>query len=205
MRRLSLGIASLLISVCTVSAEPSEIIKWKDVNGWTVASDVTMEGSCFIISEYEGGVTLRLGFHPKGSEFPFYMMFGNDDWKSIEIGKDYDLSFQFDRSEPWTASARVAGDESGKFLFINLAEPDFLSGFVRKRGLKITFEDRVVANLSLRDSGRAAEEMLNCQKAVDKLIAEEDEKRDPFGGKAEETDPFTATGGRGSSKDPFSL
>ncbi|HXV30180.1 MAG TPA: hypothetical protein VD840_07605, partial [Sinorhizobium sp.] len=86
---------------------------------------------------------------------------------------------------------------------INLAEPDFVAGFVRKRTLVITFEDRVIANLNLRGSGQAAEEMLECQRAVDKIIAEENEKRDPFAGKAGRKDGPES--GRRTAKDPFSL
>ncbi|SDA55222.1 hypothetical protein SAMN03159448_01380 [Sinorhizobium sp. NFACC03] len=200
MRRLLFGLVSCLMATGPAVAEESEIIKWKEVGGWTVASDTSMEGSCFITSIFEGGIRLRLGFYPKGSESPLYMSFASDDWKSLEVGKDYDLTFRFDKSDPWSAAATAAGDESGKFLFVNATDAEFLTGFVRKRTLAIAFDDRVVANLSLRGTGPAAEELLKCQRAVDEIIADEGRKS-----KEKKSDPFNAPNEKRSARDPFSL
>lgn len=144
MRRLLFGLVSCLMATGPAVAEESEIIKWKEVGGWTVASDTSMEGSCFITSMFEGGIRLRLGFYPKGSESPLYMSFASDDWKSLEVGKDYDLTFRFDKSDPWSAAATAAGDESGKFLFVNVTDAEFLTGFVRKRTLAIALSQTSV-------------------------------------------------------------
>lgn len=200
MRGLLLGLAGCLMAVAPAVAEDTEIIKWKDVGDWRVASDTTMEGSCFISSVFEGGVSLRLGFYPKGSDAPLYMSFASDDWKSLEVGKDYDLTFRFDKNDPWSAAATAAGDESGKFLFVNITDAEFLSGFVRKRSLAIAFEERLVAHLSLRGTGAAAEELMKCQKAVDQIIADEGRKS-----KEKKSDPFDAPSEKRSSRDPFSL
>ncbi|MBD9543046.1 MULTISPECIES: hypothetical protein [Ensifer] len=200
MRRLLVGLVSCLIAAGSAAAEESEIIKWKDVDGWTVASDTSMEGSCFISSVFDGGVTLRLGFYPKGSESPLYMSFASDDWRSLEVGKEYDLTFRFDKTDPWSASATAAGDASGKFLFVNVTDAEFLTGFVRKRALAIAFEDRVIANLSLRGTGPAADELMKCQRAVDEIIADEGRKS-----KEKKADPFNAPSEKRSARDPFSL
>ncbi|HEV7319341.1 MAG TPA: hypothetical protein VGO04_12110 [Ensifer sp.] len=200
MHKLLMGLAVCLMAAAPAVAEESEIIKWKDVGEWSVASDRSMEGSCFITSSFEGGVSLRLGFYPKGSEAPLYMSFASDDWKSLEAGKDYDLTFRFDKSDPWSAEATAAGNENGKFLFVNITDAEFLSGFVRKRSLAIAFEDRVIAHLSLRGTGPAAEELMKCQSAVDEIIADEGRKS-----KEKKSDPFGAPSEKRSSRDPFSL
>lgn len=185
----------------SVAAEESEIIKWKDVGDWTVSSDASMEGSCFIMSMFDGGVSLRLGFYPKGSEAPLYMSFASDDWRSLEVGKDYDLTFRFDKSEPWSAAVTAAGSDNGKFLFVNITDPEFLTGFVRKRALAIAFEDRVIANLNLSGTGPAAEELMKCQRAVDQINAEEGRKSK----EKKKADPFNAPSEKRSAGDPFSL
>ncbi|WDZ78322.1 hypothetical protein PWG15_07510 [Ensifer adhaerens] len=151
-------------------------------------------------SIFERGVILCLGLYPRGSDSPLYMSFASDDWKSLEVGKEYDRTFRFDKSDPWSAAATAAGDESGKFLFVNVTDPEFLTGFVRKRALAIAFDERVVANLSLRGTGPAAEELMKCQRAVDEIIADEDRKS-----KEKKADPFNAPSEKRSARDPFSL
>ena len=83
---------------------------------------------------------------------------------------------------------------------MNITDAEFLSGFVRKRSLAIAFEDRLIARLSLRGTGAAAEELMTCQRAVDKIIAEEGRKP-----KEKKSDPFDGPTEKPSARDPFSL
>jgi len=69
-----------------------------------------------------------------------------------------------------------------------------------KRALAIAFEDRVIANLSLRGTGPAADELMKCQRAVDEIIADEGRKS-----KEKKADPFNAPSEKRSARDPFSL
>jgi len=74
------------------------------------------------------------------------------------------------KGDPWSAAATAAGDETGEFLFVNVTDAEFLTGFVRKRTL--------------------AEELLKCQRAVDEIIAGEGRKS-----KEKKADPFNAPSG----------
>jgi hypothetical protein len=72
----------------------------------------------------------------------------------------------------------------------------FISEVMRKQGLKVTYQGKVIANLSLRGSRRALNELGLCQQAVDKWAAARQAPKDPF------ADPVPKTK---DAKDPFAL
>ena len=81
------------------AARGEETPKWKEVAGWQIHIDTTLDNGCFMASFYAQGNAFRVGFN-KGAANG-YMMFGNKDWKSLSAGGDYDIDVQFGNEEPW--------------------------------------------------------------------------------------------------------
>jgi hypothetical protein len=160
------------------------------VGGWEIRVDRTLDNGCFIFGSFEAGSILRVGFDPAAETG--YVILGNDDWTSIELGKDYELVLQFDEEVPWEATA--SGIFMGHpFLYMPFTDFDFLDELGRKHRLSVAYEGEEIARLRLQDSYAAILEMVTCQAA---LLEDGKQKR------AERDDPFS--GGRPARhSDPF--
>ncbi|MCO6186296.1 hypothetical protein [Rhizobium sp. L1K21] len=179
--------AFFLALLCDTSAhaagDNSDTILWTEVGSWTVALDKTVGNKCFIVTSFEGGYVLRLGFSQDGAVNPAYMAIASVDWKSLDVGKDYELSIQFDRNSPWTATATAVmfgGEDGTVALSIGLDKIAFFEEFARKLGVRLFYQNKQIAHLSLRGSSRAIVELMNCQKTVNEYLASQPEQRDPF-------------------------
>ncbi|WEX76168.1 hypothetical protein PYH37_004447 [Sinorhizobium numidicum] len=217
MHKLSLMLAGFLIAANTAGAVETNTKTWKQVNNWLVASDPSMGDSCYIATSYDGDIILRMGFYPRGSENMAFVSFGSPDWRSIEADKSYDITMQLDQGRRWPAAAIGFQTDGLKHLVVNFSNVDFIDDFVRRNFLKVSFGGRAIANLSLKDSRRAASEMFKCQEAVNALLPVPDRdsfgeaakaENDPFAGadgNAADKDPFAAGGAKETSKDPFAM
>ncbi len=79
---------------------------------------------------------------------------------------------QFDEESPWTGNARAIdmGTNAG-FLSIYIDKAGFLTEFMRKQKMIVRYTNRVVANLSLRGSYAAGQEMVACQTRVNEIMS----------------------------------
>lgn len=191
-------VLSVLASITL--AEPSlaqDSILWKEVNGWGVYMDPSMGNGCYVVTGYENGTILRLGFNFSESKSQIYLALGNQDWKSLEVGKEYPLRIQFDRNSPWDATANAFNMGDVNYLGVHTTEADFAEEFRRKLSLRATFQGREVAHLRLQGSSAAIGEMLNCQKAVNSYVSQ---KNNPPA-----KDPFVNEPDSKSASDPFDL
>ena len=68
MKRL-LAVLLTALAATPAAASSSDIVVWSNTAGWVIASDTTFGNTCFLASTFDNGVTLRLGFQPKGSKF----------------------------------------------------------------------------------------------------------------------------------------
>jgi hypothetical protein len=185
----------LLLSACigliVSPASGEDSISWTppEVNGWFIAVDTTVGNGCFIYSIFEGDTYARIGFNPQMSSF--YLLVGDLDWNSIEAGKEYNIELQMGQRPSWTAPA--IGGRLGDVpnLIVTSRDPAFVDEFARQHYIRVWYEGREVANLSLEGSAAAIDEMLRCQQAINE-----------YGGSAtpaSNDDPFQQR----SSKDPF--
>lgn len=192
MRVSLIGLISfILISLFSFSLQASTI-DWKTVNGWNVRVDSSLGYGCFLLTDYKGGTVIRIGFNPE-NRFNGYLLVGNDKWKSLEEGKEYKISIQFDGLNPWEADAigfKFGSKKKFIYLLINFESPDFLKEFGRKHKMKIDYNSRRIATLSLKGSSAALGELLVCQNAM--MNAKK---------KSNSLDPFNESSGR--SDDPF--
>jgi hypothetical protein len=180
------------------TAVSEKSVTWKeDVGGWDILVDTSQNNSCFMIAEYEGGTTLRVGFDASNDSVQFVI--GNPDWRSIEHGKLYDLSVQFGNRTPWTAEGEGFwwGDSSPS-LRMSVAfdkerqfdAGDFLSEYMKMTFVVVKYSGREIARLKLTGTNVAMNEVMACQTA---LMESDANKSD---------DPFSSSG-TGSTKDPF--
>ncbi len=177
-----------LAALAGIPAVAQDTRNWGQVGGWTIAVDPTLNNSCFALNEYDDGTVLRIGLDMSDPGGRWYIMFGNDAWRSIEEGGDYDVSLQFDREAEWTAIAsgiNMGGETN--FLYVFGSDVDFFDEFIRKNTLTLSYDGQYIAKVSLAGSARATGVMLDCQDHQVTTPA-----ADPFAGKKTKTkaDPF---------------
>lgn len=200
MRDAGMRCLALLLSLLAASSAFAEqALVWRTVGNWNAAIDPSYGNTCFITTSYQNGTAIRLGFNPKDSALPVYLMVGNEDWASIEDEKDYKIRFQLDSETPWDATASGITMGNFKALVISFGEAKFVSEFVRKHWFKAWFNDQMIANLSLSGSAKAAKELAVCQSTVNSYLSssQNPSSKDPF--------DQTPTGNKRNAKDPFSM
>ena len=166
MKAKILALAILLLAMPSLAhAEKSTAWIRPTVGNWDIFVDSSLGNGCFIIATYELGTVLRLGFNRIDSNA--YLMIGHRDWNSLEVGKDYEITIKFDRAAPWKATATGVKIGTITMLQAETDKPAFITDFMRKLGMTVTYRNREIASLSLRGSSAAISEMLRCQEVMD--------------------------------------
>ncbi|KEQ07025.1 hypothetical protein [Pseudorhizobium pelagicum] len=199
MKRLTMLLVGWMLSTIAVEAAPTESIPWKEVGGWSVLMDPSLGNACYVSTAYEDGTVLRLGFNLSSAEGSIYIALGNENWKSLEAGKDYQIQIAFDAETPWDAPARAMELSGINWLNVQTTDTNFAAEFARKHTMRATFEGRSVAMLRLKGSSKALDEMLACQEAVKAYSANREPTAPPRG------DPFAPSPQVKSATDPFDL
>lgn len=195
---ISLVAIGLFSATTSDAFEKKETFAWKKVGGWQVRIDTTLYNGCFIVAVYRSGTVVRVGLIPPGSERQgqAYIMVGNRKWKSIEVGKDYNLIFKFDNLPEWSASARgIKMSRTLNTLFATTTKVEFFNEMKRKHQLAIFYQGKRIAWVRLKGSYAAINEMARCQSAVRRLENQNRPARnkDPFAKDTYrfEPDPFS--------------
>jgi hypothetical protein len=197
MRPLHLLSALLGIwTSCFAQAQAQEPL-WKNVSGWDVRVDRTLNFGCFIFRSFERGSIFRMGFDRQSDSG--YFIIANDQWKSIEIGKEYKLEVQMDGETPWQGNATAVNIGDGKlpFLWMNFKRTDFLTEVARKQWITFRYKGQVVTSLSLTGSYAAVQALVQCQEQIEQVR----NAASPGTGRGS-ADPFARTGVNPKS-DPF--
>ncbi len=77
-----------LLCLITLPVSATEPL-WKRVGSWDIRVDRSLNYGCFLVNVYQGGTVFRIGFDRTNGGG--YLMLGNPNWRSIEVGKEYDL------------------------------------------------------------------------------------------------------------------
>ena len=176
---------SIFFGCFSSSAISEETPIWSSVGGWTIHVDRTLDFGCFAMASYELGSALRFGWNPIREVA--YLILGDPSWKSLEVGKSYEIEIQFDNLTPWEGTA--TGVEMGQmvFLWVDIDDANFIVEMAQRHALKIFYQNDEILRLSLQDSYRALQEMIECQETVNSAF-EEYYRDDPFRPRSE--DPF---------------
>ncbi|ACI53478.1 conserved hypothetical protein [Rhizobium leguminosarum bv. trifolii WSM2304] len=194
--RLLYFVLACIAAIPRIALAGDQAIQWKEVGGWSVALDPTLGNGCFVLTSFDDGTIFRLGFNYTKKESPFYILLGNSNWKSLESGKQYPVELSLDRSK-WTAQATGLDIDGLKSLWIDFKDAGLVEEFARKLSFRASFNGKEIVALSLKNSVKATDELLACQKAVNAAVAQ---KPAP----PQSKDPFEANPGTQAS-DPFDL
>lgn len=166
-----------------------DTVRWKSMGQWEVMVDQTLGHGCFILASWDVGTVIRAGFNPALNST--YITFGDVKWKSIEVGKEYPLTIQFDKRTGWNGMAtgiRFDGSDVNMLHASIGAKPaDFFAQMAASHAIYIRYQGKVISNLRLTGSAAAVSEMINCQLAMRETGA----GQDPFAeASTNGSDPF---------------
>lgn len=181
------ALVATLVFGGTPALSDDEAPEWGTVGIWSVRVDPSLDNGCFLFAAYEGGTALRLGIDPT-RRYNGYLMVGNEQWTSLEVGKDYKLTIRFDDEDAWEASATAVDMSGMTMLYLSFSESGFLDEFMRKHALYISYNGTAVDSLKLTSSAKAGAELLRCQSTMQ---GSGKQTSDPFApGKKAASDPF---------------
>lgn len=166
MRAIAAICPFALLVLGTPSAEAAEARLWKQVRGWDVRIDETLQNSCFATTSFDGGTLLRIGFDRQQDDA--YIIVGDTDWASLESGELYPITMIFDKSRPWNGKATgiKVGDGSLVFLQLRFSDTNFIREFMAKHAVNVLYNDESIAKLSLAGSSAAFAEVIRCHQAA---------------------------------------
>jgi len=187
----ALAFAALCWSALTASAI-AQTAEWSQVGGWKIRVDRTIGNGCFAFQTYDDGSVVRIGFNPERKTI--YFLLGNDSWQSLEVGKKYQLVFEFDGVDRYDGEllGMKLGDSKTVFLDHNNVSVKFTEAFMQRNAVRVYYQGNRIASLSLANTYAAIAEVLNCQSQFN-----------GSNGGQNVSDPFRSGGG-GNRTDPFS-
>ncbi len=163
---------------------------WKTVGWWDVSFYDNMQG-CSAFASYEGGTSFFIGLSGT-DELYLEVLLLNSDWKSLEAGKEYDVSVKFGNEGHW--NLEMNGDYSDQFGSLKLSVPansekagDFVDEFMRETKMVWKYEGTSLGIFKLNGSSRAFEEVVVCTKSYRDAVRS---SNDPFSSSAPDKDPF---------------
>lgn len=166
---------------------------WKSVGPWDVRFYPDDRG-CSAVTQYEGGTAFFIGFSEHENGIGFEVIIFNENWKSIEDGKDYDIEVKFGNESPWDLNMTGIEDSDGipGLKFWNSEDSDnvarFVDEFQRKLSMEWRYQGTSLGRFALRGSRAAFDEVLKCQNS--------------FKNATSDNDPFSTTQPR-NKPDPF--
>jgi hypothetical protein len=175
-------------------------INWKKVGGWDIRIDKSLNYGCFMLGIYNKGEIIRIGIDQK--RLNGYVIIGNARWRSLEVGKQYQLVLDFEAKDSWrgTATAGRIGNGAIPFLQMKFTKPGFLADLAQQSHLTIRYNNKVVSKLNLSGTYAAVQEMAHCQKVVE-TVRRQSIHADPFASNQPKPDPSTTD--TLPSADPF--
>lgn len=205
MFRKLLALACGLCCAAAPGASAQETMLWRTVGQWQIRVDKSLGYGCFLIGSYTRGTVLRIGIDQQNGNG--YVMVGNEAWRSLQVGHQYELALRFDGLSPWRGKATARRIGSGDMVFLHLPfdRTRFLVELARRLNLTIFYNGDVVTQLPLRGTNAAVQEMIRCQQTADAARRNNRPQGDPFAGspKGQPSAPSQSpSGGGGPSFGP---
>lgn len=189
------GLAVCLATATTVVADP---VLWKQLENWDVTFFDGLPG-CAASAHYEGGTSVFIGLAVISGKTHLDLMFSDPSWESIEVGKEYEISIRFGKSDPWTVP--MTGFGKGRDLRYTIptdgdGPAEFIFEFMRKPSMSIYYGEREVGFYSLKGSSEAIRVMLECHESFSSAYGA---MVGNSSGNGSAIDPFNS----GKTSDPF--
>jgi hypothetical protein len=163
MRRAIPFVALLSLSAHTDAEEtyPTRQFGWWEVYGW--------DKDCWMKATYDGGTQIIFSWDFDSPKM--FVMVRNAKWASIVEGRTYRIRLVIDGWGVYgdaTGSNKTGTTNPGVSLFIDDSQEDlFLARLYSGRSLDLYVADRSAGSYSLKDSGAAVRELVNCARAID--------------------------------------
>ena len=190
-----LVVVFIVFSSCISHAEDSFL--WKTVAGWEIRVDSTLGNGCYTTQIYDGDIFFRVGMDKLDGGM--YVMIGDQDWKSLEEGKNYPIKIYFGNASPWVGDASALSFYEFPSLILRIGYSDsanaaeFFEEFMTKTFVEIEYNDKSLAKLSLEGTYKAGLEMMVCQQSVDKMFNSPDPFANPGDSSTDSDDPFATS------------
>ncbi len=112
-----------------------DTLLWRTVGQWQIRVDASLGYGCFLVGSYTRGTVLRIGIDQQNGNG--YVMVGNEAWRSLQVGNQYDLALRFDNASPWRgrATARRIGSGDMVFLYLSFDRARFLVELAQRLNL----------------------------------------------------------------------
>ena len=180
----------ILIPALIAKPALSEITHWKTIGGWDVSFYLDNHG-CSAQATYEGGTSFFIGLS-EANELHLEVVVLNSDWKSLETGKEYDVSVKFGNEVGWNLEMNGAFFEGiGSLKLTTPANSEkavnFVEEFMRETKMEWTYENSSLGVFKLNGSSKAFQEVVSCTKSYRDAIRS---STDPFDKNSSDKDPF---------------
>ncbi|GGH22495.1 hypothetical protein GCM10010973_07830 [Cribrihabitans marinus] len=168
----------------------AEITDWKTIGWWDISFYSGSEG-CSAFAAYDGGFSFFIGL--AGREDLYLEIFiANKDWRSIEEGKEYEVTAKFGNESPWNLEMTGSVDDDFRALRLYVpADSDdagrFVQEFMRETKMRWTYEGADLGLYKLNGSRRAFKEVVACTKSYRDAVRS---SSDPFSRSSTGSDPF---------------
>ena len=158
---------SMAVVLCSLMASMpalAQTAQWGQVGGWQIRVDRTVGDGCFAVQEFEGDTIVRIGYDAAAKRM--YLLFTDDDWKSLEVDKVYPVRIVFDGSTSF--NGEMTGLKLGKSIWLahRNVSSDLVQAFMERNTMRIFYQGTQIAHLSLRNTFAALMEVVTCQKAM---------------------------------------
>jgi hypothetical protein len=135
-------------------------IPYGEAGGWEVLIDPSLGNGCFLISEFEDGSVVRIGFDRTAGTG--YVIAFNEGWGDIVEGQQYPVSFMLDdqQYDGTAVGMSLSGLPGAMITFDNV---DFLADLAMRQTMSLSNEGGEVMVIDLTGSAAAIEQTIACQ------------------------------------------
>ena len=132
------SLAVVLCSLVACMTAHAQTAQWGQVGGWQIRVDRTVGDGCFAVQEFEGGTIVRIGYDAAAKRM--YLLFTDDDWKSLEVDKVYPVRIVFDGSTSF--NGEMTGMRLGKSVWLahRNVSSDLVQAFMEKNTMRILYQ-----------------------------------------------------------------
>lgn len=146
--------------LCAGMAMAQDPIPYGEAGGWEVLIDPSLGNGCFLISEFEDGSVVRIGFDRTAGNG--YVIAFNEGWGDIVEGQEYPVSFMLDdqQYDGTAMGMSLSGLPGAMITFDNV---DFLADLAMRQTMSLSNEGGEVMVIDLTGSAAAIEQTIACQ------------------------------------------
>jgi hypothetical protein len=147
----------------------AEITPWRTVGDWDI-SFYPGSNACLAYATYENNLGFFIGISNLTGNLNLEVTLLNEQWKSIESGKEYGVSVVFGNEPPWNLEMIGVQTETFHGLTFAIAADSteagqFADEFMREVTMSWTYGGNQMAFVTLRGSKLAFDEAVACAKS----------------------------------------